>query len=208
MIEILDCQGRRKSTAELTGDRRTPTPYYSAGVTIASRAAQSNSITADAEASMPKTPTSSPASPEDVALAIRDFDASLDLLDQAAAAAFGIGRTDLRAMEIVSRSGPRTAGEIAAELNLTTGAVTALIDRMEKADYLRRSRNTSDRRQVVIELTPNAKRREQRVFGPLGKESAAMLRRLSGAERAVIADFLRAVREMTERARKGIEAGA
>jgi DNA-binding MarR family transcriptional regulator len=157
---------------------------------------------------MPKTPTSATVSPEDVGRAIRDFDSSLDLLDHAAASAFGIGRTDLRAMEIVSRSGPRTAGEIAAELGLTTGAVTALIDRMEKADYFRRSRSTSDRRQVVIELTPNAKRREQKIFGALGKESAVMLRRLSGADRAVIADFLRAIREMTERARKGIEEGA
>ena len=154
---------------------------------------------------MRKKSSISSASPFDVALAMRAFDASLDLLDHAVAAAFGIGRTDLRAMEVISRSGPRTAGELATELALTTGAVTALIDRMEKADYFKRSRSTTDRRQVVIELTSHAKRREASVFGPLAKESAKMIGRFTGEERIIIAEFLRLAKQVSDEARSRIE---
>ena len=136
---------------------------------------------------------------------MRAFDASLDLLDHAVAAAFGIGRTDLRAMEVISRSGPRTAGELAAELALTTGAVTALIDRMEKADYFKRSRSTVDRRQVVIELTAHAKRREASVFGPLARDSARVISRFTSEERVIIAEFLRLAKEVSDEARTRIE---
>lgn len=136
---------------------------------------------------------------------MREYDASLDLLDHAVAAAFGIGRTDLRAMELVSRGGPKTAGELAAALRLTTGAVTALIDRMENAGLLRRTRSSVDRRQVHVELTPAARRREASVFGPLAKDSAKVLSRFTGAERTVIIDFLHRAKEMCDRARARVE---
>lgn len=144
-------------------------------------------------------------SPVEVALAMRDFDASLDLLDHAVAGALGIGRTDLRAIEIISRDGPRNAGDLAADLALTTGAVTALIDRLEKAGFLRRTRSTTDRRQVLVELTANAKRREATIFGPLARESAKALGRYSGPERAIIIDFLRRAKEVSDGARARIE---
>lgn len=136
---------------------------------------------------------------------MREYDASLDLLDHAVAAAFGIGRTDLRAMELVSRGGPTTAGELAAQLRLTTGAVTALIDRMENAGLFRRTRSAVDRRQVHVELTPTARRREASVFGPLAKDAAKVLGRFTGAERTVIVDFLRRAKEMCDRARARVE---
>lgn len=135
---------------------------------------------------------------------MRDYDASLDLLDHAVAAALGIGRTDLRAMEVVSRGGPKTAGDLAEKLALSTGAVTALVDRMEKAGLLRRVRSAADRRQVLVELTLVAKRREAAIFGPLGKESALALSRYSDEERAVIIDFLRRAKNISDRARERI----
>lgn len=153
---------------------------------------------------MAKSTTSTP-SPVDVALAMRDYDASLDLLDHAVAATLGIGRTDLRAIEVVSRDGPRTAGDLASQLALTTGAVTALIDRMEKAGFLRRTRSTTDRRQVLVELTAQAKRREASIFGPLATESARSLARYSGSERTIIIDFLRRAKELSDAARARIE---
>ena len=149
---------------------------------------------------MSRADDNSPA-PVEVALAMREFDASLDLLDHAVATALGIGRTDLRAMELISRGGPRTAGELAADLGLTTGAVTALVDRMEKTGLLRRVRSTADRRQVHVELTANARRLEASVFGPLARESAKAIGRFSGPERAVIVDFLHRAKEISDRAR-------
>ena len=122
---------------------------------------------------------------------MRAFDASLDLLDEAAARALGISRSDLRAMELVSRQGQATAGQLAEQLGLTTGAVTGLIDRMEEARYFRRNGDPTDRRKVVIQLTPKGRERERRIYGPLGQAWAGELSAYSPEELAVIRRFLR-----------------
>jgi DNA-binding MarR family transcriptional regulator len=136
---------------------------------------------------------------------IRAFDASLDLLDAAVATAFGISRTDLRAMEFVSRQEGATAGQLATALDLTTGSVTVLIDRMERAGYFRRRDDPTDRRKVLVELTAKGKERERRTFGPLARESARILSGYSERDLAVIGDFLRKARELAERSRARID---
>jgi len=140
----------------------------------------------------------------DVALRMRAFDASLDLLDHAVAESFGISRTDLRAMELVSRMGPASCGQLAAALGLTTGSVTALIDRMERAGFLRRTRTTGDRRKVLVALTPMGRERERRVFEPLQREMLQTLSRHSPTELRLIAQFLDTARSVSGRARTRI----
>lgn len=135
-----------------------------------------------------------------VAGEMRALDASLDLLDEAVAAAFGISRTDLRAMERVSRHGGATAGKLAEELNLTTGAVTGLIDRMQRAGYFQRNGDPRDRRKVVVGLTAKARERERRAYEPLFRESTAQFDRYSAQDLAVITDFLRQARAAVDRA--------
>jgi DNA-binding MarR family transcriptional regulator len=140
-----------------------------------------------------------------VARELRVLDASLDLLDASVAGWFGIGRTDLRAMELVSRGGPATCSQLAAELNVTTGSVTALIDRMERAGYFVRRYDSKDRRKVLVELTASGRERERRVFEPLARNSIAMLRHYSDADLRMIRDFLRKSRALVEQARKRVQ---
>ncbi len=83
--------------------------------------------------------------PITVAAELRALDRSLDLLDEGVAESFGIKRSDLRAMELVSRDGGLTAGLLATGLGVTTGAVTGLIDRMERMGYFRRQDDPDDR---------------------------------------------------------------
>ncbi|HYK98866.1 MAG TPA: MarR family transcriptional regulator [Candidatus Acidoferrales bacterium] len=128
------------------------------------------------------------------------MDASLDRLDETAAAAFGIGRTDLRAMELVSRLGTPTAGRLAGELGITTGAVTGVVDRLERAGYVERTTDASDRRKVVVRLTAKGRQREGRMFDPVLADTLRVVGGYSGAERALIADFLRRIAGITERA--------
>ena len=135
-----------------------------------------------------------------VALEMRTLDASLDLLDHAAAASFGIGRTDLRAMELVSRQGPAACSQLAAQLHVTSGSVTALIDRMERAGYFLRRSDPGDRRKVLVHLTPTGREREQQTFEPLAKDSIAMLRSYSDRDLTLIGDFLRQARALVEHA--------
>src|SRR5689334_8116357 len=68
------------------------------------------------------------------------------LFHQAAAAKCGLGITDLKTVSILLQEGPMTAGQIAERLSLTTGAVTNVIDRLEREDLVKRDRDANDRR--------------------------------------------------------------
>jgi DNA-binding MarR family transcriptional regulator len=142
--------------------------------------------------------------PAQVALELRVLDASLDVLDASVADSFGIGRSDLRAMEVISRTGPASCGQLACQLKVTTGSVTALIDRMERAGFFIRRFDSNDRRKVLVDLTANGRERERRVFEPLARSSVAMLRQYSESELTIIRDFLRKSRALVEQAVKRV----
>ena len=76
----------------------------------------------------------------------------------AAAERLGVSPADFDALLAIDATGPLTAGRIADAMALTTGAVTGLIDRLERAGWVQRTRHEADRRQVVIELA--SERRE------------------------------------------------
>jgi DNA-binding MarR family transcriptional regulator len=71
---------------------------------------------------------------------------------QAVADRLGIGPTDLDALLLLDDAGPLTAGTLAEGLSITTGAVTGLVDRLERTGWVERRRHEVDRRQVVVEL--------------------------------------------------------
>src|SRR5215475_7557131 len=82
---------------------------------------------------------------------VADADRRLRL---AAAEQLGVGATDFDALVLLDTAGPLAAGRIAEAMAITTGAVTGLIDRLERAGCVQRTRHDTDRRQVLIELTP------------------------------------------------------
>jgi DNA-binding MarR family transcriptional regulator len=120
-----------------------------------------------------------------------------DRIDEAAARILGINRTDLRCLDIVDRRGRVTAGELGREAGLTSGAVTAVLDRLERDGFVRRRQDPDDRRVVVVELTPEARTRANEIYAPLAKQGAAMMERFTDAELAVVHEFLRVGRELS-----------
>ena len=72
----------------------------------------------------------------------------------ATAAAHGISATDLRAVAFVSMAGGATPKQVAEHLGLTTGALTTLVDRLERAAFVTRTANPNDRRSLLLRLTP------------------------------------------------------
>ena len=71
------------------------------------------------------------------------------------AAQMGLSATDEKCLDLALRAdGPLTAGRIAELSGLSTGAVTGVIDRLERAGYVRRVRDPHDRRKVLVEVTP------------------------------------------------------
>jgi DNA-binding MarR family transcriptional regulator len=90
-----------------------------------------------------------------------------DLLDEKAAEYLGINRTDARAVDVIDQHGRISAGELARELRMSTGAVTTLVDRLERAGYARRVPDPEDRRRVLIEVTPVVDENAQKIYGTI-----------------------------------------
>jgi DNA-binding MarR family transcriptional regulator len=120
--------------------------------------------------------------------------------DHLAAERLGINDTDLDCINIIERRGGVTAGELADESGLTTGAVTGVIDRLERAGYARRSHDKADRRRVVVEVTPEFYERADRIWGPMAREWGERINnRFTSGQLDVVAEFLRTTTEIGRR---------
>jgi DNA-binding MarR family transcriptional regulator len=129
---------------------------------------------------------------------LRAYHHAVAEIDEAACARLGVNHTDLRCLDVLDRGGPLSAGHLAAATGLTTGAVTALIDRLERAGYARRTRDTVDRRRVLVEITPEVRRLAQGIYGPLMDAYERDIRRYSQDELRLITGFVRGAREVNE----------
>ena len=120
--------------------------------------------------------------------------------DKLAAARLGVSVTDLHCLNIVESRHRLTAGELAVESGLTSGAVTAVVDRLERAGYARRVRDDRDRRKVKVEVTDAFYARAGEIWGPVAAEWQAVLAEgFSAAELGTIAAFLTQVDQLGER---------
>ena len=128
----------------------------------------------------------------------RAHQAANDAFDEVAYEKLGINRTDGRCLDIVENNGPMTAGRLAQLSGLTTAAVTAVLDRLERAGYARRVRDPKDRRQVIVELTPLMAERGGQIWGPLGQEAVSQIGRMSVDELKLVMEFFRRARAVNE----------
>jgi DNA-binding MarR family transcriptional regulator len=135
--------------------------------------------------------------PSRIEMAVRAFIANAILFNHQVAQRLGLGASDGQFMHLLQVHGPLTPGQLAELSGLTTGTVTGVIDRLEGAGFVRRERDESDRRKVIVKLD------EERLWSamaPLYAGQAESLAAVAGAYDAeqleVIADFLdRLVRE-------------
>jgi len=96
------------------------------------------------------------------------------LFQQRAAAHYGLGITEMKALDVLVREGPHTAGGLAVALNLTSGAVTGVVDRLERRGMARRSRDPSDRRRVVVEADLQALAGGPNIYLAIGQAFAEL----------------------------------
>lgn len=88
---------------------------------------------------------------------MRDFMAHAVLFQDAVARSAGLNGTDLQAVGLLVAGGPATPGELATRTGLTAGgAITAVVDRLERAGFVTRSRDPQDRRRVLVSAVPDA----------------------------------------------------
>jgi MarR family transcriptional regulator, organic hydroperoxide resistance regulator len=90
----------------------------------------------------------------DLMNAVRILTRTSLLFQNAVAEKLGLNVTDAECIDFLSEMGPSTAGDLAKVTRLTTGAITNVIDRLEKAGYVRRERDSKDRRKVIVKIVP------------------------------------------------------
>ncbi|HWD53956.1 MAG TPA: MarR family transcriptional regulator [Acidimicrobiales bacterium] len=126
------------------------------------------------------------------------FGAASDF-DERVAKRLKLSRTDMRCLDLIGRLGPMTAGRLAEESGLTTGAVTFILDRLEEAGMVTRRRDTDDRRRVWVEIEPKAQERLLEVQQPLVEEMREVTQRFKADELAIVRDYMRLAKEVFQR---------
>jgi DNA-binding MarR family transcriptional regulator len=110
-----------------------------------------------------------------------------------------LSRTDMRCLDLIGRLGPLTAGRLAEESGLTTGAVTFILDRLEEAGMVTRRRDTEDRRRVWVEIVPAAQERLEGLQQPVAEDMRRLAQQFKEDELAVVRDFMRQAKEVFQR---------
>jgi DNA-binding MarR family transcriptional regulator len=130
--------------------------------------------------------------------AMRTYQRSVDAFDEAAANYLGINRTDLRCMDVLLEQGQATPGYLADALGLTTGSVTAMLDRLEKLDYVERRPDPTDRRRIEVRPTAQSYAVARKLWGPLVEEGERSLSRYSKAQLELLIEVLRGTQAVQE----------
>jgi DNA-binding MarR family transcriptional regulator len=121
------------------------------------------------------------------------------VFSQAVARKLGIGASDLECIDIIALGNEVTAGELASATGLTTGAVTGIIDRLERAGYVRRERDLADRRKVHVKMLPRAMAKAAAHYGPLAVAVDGVLAGYTDSELTLLLGFFTRSTEVMQR---------
>ena len=97
------------------------------------------------------------------------------MFSETVAGRLGLSPTDLKCLDMVMLGERVTAGDLARATGLTTGAVTGIIDRLEKAGFARRERDPEDRRRVYVRGDPTAAHAAMPYYQSLSQSMGKML---------------------------------
>ncbi len=143
---------------------------------------------------------------------LQTYAAEAERLGQVFAERNGMHPTDLQALLAVMQAdaagAPLTPGRLAQHLGLSSGATTAVVDRLERADHVRRERDVHDRRRVTLRYGDAAAAVGGAFFGPLGVRMDRMLAAYSAAELAVVRRFLDQTNALMREYRADVTAAA
>jgi DNA-binding MarR family transcriptional regulator len=151
-------------------------------------------------------PRSGPPGPPDSGDAPgRELSTAVILFHEAVASRLGLSAAEWRCLELLDREGPATAGRLAELSGFTTGAITGIVDRLEKAGYVRREPNPRDRRSVIVRPVEDRALRDvvTPIFESLGRAMAAVADGYSARELDLIRDYFeRTIRTLRDETAK------
>lgn len=120
----------------------------------------------------------------------REMSVQTIMFHNAVAERLGINATDHRCFDYILRMGGVTAGQLSRETGLTSGAITGVIDRLQKAGFVCRQSDPKDRRKVVIVPLPDRLPEMEKLFRSLGRNMGRIMSRYSVRESEVLVDFM------------------
>ncbi|WNI24184.1 MarR family transcriptional regulator [Streptomyces sp. ITFR-16] len=128
----------------------------------------------------------------------RRYMAAYALFNQAVADHLGLHPTDLQCLNLLGlEAAPVTTGRIAELTGLTTGSATRLVDRLERAGYVTRARDTADRRRVLVTTVPARMAEFGAVWERLNGDWAAMFEAYDDDEVALLIAHMRRTVELS-----------
>jgi DNA-binding MarR family transcriptional regulator len=120
----------------------------------------------------------------------RRYSTATVLLHHAIAERLGLGPTDHKCLDLLLDRGPTTGSQLAAITGLTTGAITGVVARLERAGFVSREPDPVDKRKQIITPVPARIRQAQEVFASLRPTPDSLLEGFDTAQLEVIAEFL------------------
>jgi len=128
----------------------------------------------------------------DLGQAVQAYQAAVHDYDRETARLLGVNETDLRCLELLLAAGELSPRQLSAQLGLTSASVTAMLDRLEKAQLLTRTPHPVDRRKTIVTVTPEGAQHCYEIIGPHIEDSAKEIGTKYSAEQLqLITDFLR-----------------
>jgi DNA-binding MarR family transcriptional regulator len=121
---------------------------------------------------------------------LRKVSAQSVLISHLVAGLIGLNSTDLECLDLLLLAGPTTAGKLAEHTGLTSGATTAVIDRLERGGFVTRRRDVNDRRRVVVEIVKSSIDRIAPLYAPLQARVTQLNRQFSDAELGAVVDYM------------------
>jgi MarR family transcriptional regulator, organic hydroperoxide resistance regulator len=121
---------------------------------------------------------------------VRRMLAGAIIFNQQVADSVGLNATDLQCLNLLELQDALTPGDLARCCGLTTGGVTVVLDRLEKAGYIRREANPRDRRSLLIRPVPAKLRRLHKIYQSKSQSLAKALGPYTDRELELILDFV------------------
>lgn len=143
---------------------------------------------------------------EELNLAVQRQGTLTVLFTHAIASHIGLSATEFEFCDVLQSTGRHSAGELAKLCGLSTGGVTGLVDRLERAGLVRRVPDPADRRRVLVEPLPHP-RHEQTVrelYQPLAQAFTQLTESYSTEQLETILDFVNRTSAMVEQIRSGL----
>ncbi|MEJ2250868.1 MAG: MarR family transcriptional regulator [Candidatus Lokiarchaeota archaeon] len=128
---------------------------------------------------------------------LRRMSTNIVLLTESIEQKLGINDTDVKCAEIIFQKGPMTAGKLAKLSELSTGAITSVIDRLEGAGWVQRVADPNDRRKVIIRAIPEKPHPIEGLYDSLSNQIDQLLNSFNNNQLSIILNFVKRYSEIT-----------